>query len=333
MKNIIAATLTSLLICVGFYQVNLDSDSEFERWALKHGKRYFGDEKTYRQTIYFQNKQMIDEHNKRTDVTYLMGENQFMAITNEEFVSLYLNPLSPEKQNEQDQIISKTNPKSPEPNIEQNQKLNIDWRGYAPVKNTGNCASSWAMAATNVIEAKYKIEKGITVTLSPQNAMDCAGGQGSCDGTPTVFTQPQQAYEHARIQGLLTESEYPYTGTIQWCKQSGFAPWKIMAYHQNSDDIDYMRGFTQMLNDQPLSVRVDATNWQFYSSGVFSLCSSLYKNSNYYALAIGQEYTVDSYFWRVQASFGISWGEFGTIRLAPGNTCGLINESYMVLLW
>ncbi|CAD8201480.1 unnamed protein product [Paramecium pentaurelia] len=27
--------------------------------------------------------------------------------------------------------------------------------------------------------------------------------------------------------------------------------------------------------------------------------------------------------WRVQASFGISWGEFGTSRIASGNTCGL----------
>ncbi|CAD8202070.1 unnamed protein product [Paramecium pentaurelia] len=332
MKNIIAATLTSLLICVGFYQVNLDSDSEFERWALKHGKRYFGDEKTYRQSIYFQNKQMIDEHNKRTDVTYLMGENQFMAITNEEFVGLYLNPLSPEKQNEQDQIITKTNPKSPEPKIEQNLKEEYDWRGYAPVKDTGNCASSWAMAATNAIEAQYAIVKGIKVTLSAQNVIDCDGDWVGCDGIPTVFTQPQQAYEHARTRGILTESEYPYVGRRDYysCQQSQLAPWKILSYMQNNDDIDYMRGFLQILRVQPLSVRVDATNWQFYSSGVFSLCSSLYKNSNYFALAIGYDYSNKN--WRVQASFGKSWGEFGTIRLAPGNTCGLINEGVFVTL-
>ncbi|CAD8204086.1 unnamed protein product [Paramecium octaurelia] len=339
MKNIIAATLMTILISFGFYQVNLDSDSDFERWALKHGKHYFGDEKKYRQAIYFQNKQMIEEHNKRSEVTFLMGENQFMAITNEEFVSLYLNPLSPEKQNEQDQIIRKTNPKSPEPIIEQNLKDDVDWRGYAPVKNSGNCGSSWAMAATNVIEAAYAIDKGIKVTLSAQNVMDCANFWGGCDASLADFSDPKNAYGHARTQGILTESEYPYTGRgDDWCKQTGFAPWKIMSYTQNSDDIDYMRGFLQMLTKHPLSVKVDATNWQFYSSGVFSLCSSIYKNANYYALAVGYVWEANQQqnlqqIWRVQASFGISWGEFGTIRLAPGNTCGVINEGIRVDLW
>lgn len=43
---------------------------------------------------------MIDEHNSRPDVTYLLSENQFMALTNEEFVSLFLNQESIESMTE-----------------------------------------------------------------------------------------------------------------------------------------------------------------------------------------------------------------------------------------
>lgn len=44
----------------------------------------------YRMGIYYSNKRMIEEHNQRDDVTYKMGENQFMTLTHEEFVDMYL---------------------------------------------------------------------------------------------------------------------------------------------------------------------------------------------------------------------------------------------------
>lgn len=43
---------------------------------------------------------MIKEHNSRNDVTYLMKENQFMTITNEEFINLYLSSKAPSELND-----------------------------------------------------------------------------------------------------------------------------------------------------------------------------------------------------------------------------------------
>ncbi|CAD8156830.1 unnamed protein product [Paramecium pentaurelia] len=129
MKNIIAATLTTLLIGLGFYQVNLDTASDFERWTLKYGKIYYGNEKIYRQTIYYQNKQMIYQHNKRNDITYQMAENQFMTITNEEFIRLYLNTKSFEQLNDQDKVKRNNIHQSSEPINKENKKRSIDWRG------------------------------------------------------------------------------------------------------------------------------------------------------------------------------------------------------------
>ena len=36
---------------------------------------------------------MIEEHNNDDTRTYKMGENQFMALTRDEFIGLYLNQV------------------------------------------------------------------------------------------------------------------------------------------------------------------------------------------------------------------------------------------------
>jgi len=63
---------------------------------------------------------------------------------------------------------------------------------------------------------------------------------------------------------------------------------------------------------------LDANNFQFYDSGVFSDCGTQLDHG---VTLVG--YT--SEFWIVRNSWGSSWGEQGYIRLARGNTCGLAN--------
>ncbi|CAD8201479.1 unnamed protein product [Paramecium pentaurelia] len=70
------------------------------------------------------------------------------------------------------------------------------------------------MRKHSVIEAEFAIKKGINVTLSAQNLMDCrfgGVGGGACDDS-WEFHETTSAYMYARDQGILTESEYPYTG-------------------------------------------------------------------------------------------------------------------------
>lgn len=69
---------------------------------------------------------------------------------------------------------------------------------------------------------------------------------------------------------------------------------------------------------QPISAGVDATNWQFYSGGVFSNCDT---DVNSGVLIVG--YT--DIYWIVKNSWGLTWGESGYIRLKFGNTCGICN--------
>jgi C1A family cysteine protease len=69
-------------------------------------------------------------------------------------------------------------------------------------------------------------------------------------------------------------------------------------------------------------VAVDATNWSRYSGGVFSNCGT---SLNHAVLGVGFDSTGN---WKIRNSWGTSWGEKGFIRLAPGNTCGVISEVY-----
>ena len=57
-----------------------------------------------------------------------------------------------------------------------------DWRnksGVTPVKNQGSCGSCWAFAANCALESLYLIKKGMNVSLSQQQLVDCSGGYGN----------------------------------------------------------------------------------------------------------------------------------------------------------
>jgi cathepsin L len=76
----------------------------------------------------------------------------------------------------------------------------------------------------------------------------------------------------------------------------------------------------------PIAVAVAASNWSFYSSGIFSNCN---ERLNHGVVLTG--YT--SSYWMIKNSWGAFWGESGYIRLAPGNTCGVLNDADKVVAW
>ena len=59
----------------------------------------------------------------------------------------------------------------------------------------------------------------------------------------------------------------------------------------------------------PLAVAVDASNWSSYSSGVLRKCG---KNVNHAVTLVGLTAKGE---WRVQNSWGTSWGEKGFMKL------------------
>lgn len=54
----------------------------------------------YRNRVFLENVAKIDAHNAKSNKNYEMGLNQFSALTTEEFIELYLNPMIPNNQPE-----------------------------------------------------------------------------------------------------------------------------------------------------------------------------------------------------------------------------------------
>jgi C1A family cysteine protease len=78
---------------------------------------------------------------------------------------------------------------------------------------------------------------------------------------------------------------------------------------------------------RPVSVAVDAQAWSFYGGGIFSNCGT---SLDHGVLAVGYNYDAEDNsksYWIVKNSWGASWGESGYIRLAMGNTCGILNSA------
>jgi hypothetical protein len=116
---------------------------------------------------------------------------------------------------------------------------------------------------------------------------------------------------YVKDKGLAFDSQYPYKGMAQTCKLDTGTN-KITGY-SNTTGCD---GIASALRQSPLSVAVDASNWKAYRSGVFSNCTEKVTQD---ALLVGQT----TNYWKVKNSWGLGWGEYGYIRLALGNTCGI----------
>ena len=72
----------------------------------------------------------------------------------------------------------------------------------------------------------------------------------------------------------------------------------------------------QYIQETPMAVRVDASNWHYYQSGIFDNCA---EGLNHAVFMVGSSDTA----WTIKNSWGPAWGENGYIRLKKGNTCGV----------
>ncbi|CAD8171650.1 unnamed protein product [Paramecium octaurelia] len=307
MKEYLTTAFVALLMAVGYYNVSYENKSDFEVWATKNNKLYSESEKMYRMGIYYSNKRMIEEHNKRDDVTYKMGENQFMALTNEEFVDLYLQKSIPPMDTMEFQI----------PTIQLEGLNAVDWKNYSSVKYQGVCNAGYAFSVSNSVEAWYGIKKSQKIYPSTQQIIDCDYNSSGCDGGYNMY-----AMDYVRSVGLTSNQSYPYAEKEQICKQSRNGTYFISGYLFVGG---YQENLQYYLSNYPVSVAVNANNWQFYNSGVFQNCSS--NETNHHALAVGFDNNSN---WIVQNSWGSWWGEDGHIRLKEQNTCGILNYAYQI---
>ena len=181
----------------------------------------------------------------------------------------------------------------------------------SPVKDEGDCKGSYAFSAVGAIEGANFVWSKNTLEFSAQHIIDCSNffGNNGC-----ISGRMDNSFLFVRDRGLNTKSGYPYVGKQQSC-QIMYGKFKIGGY-KNVTGCDDLQ--TAILK-QPISVAVDGSNFNSYSSGIFNNCGT---NLSMAGLLVGM---TDDY-WRLKLSWGRTWGEDGYMKLARGNTCGVCNQ-------
>lgn len=193
----------------------------------------------------------------------------------------------------------------------------------------GVIGSCYAFSAVAAVEGITYIKQRKLVSLSEQEVVDCDKYDNGCNkgSMQNVFSFIQQ------INGITTESYYPYTSKQGTCQNSATnqAAAKITGFQnvpQNSE--------ADLLNavaNQPVSVAVDSSDYQFrfYSGGVFNAECGTQCDHAITIVGYGANGNGDKY-WIVKNSWGTGWGEGGYgyfIRdvADPRGICGIATDA------
>jgi len=289
----------------------------WDEFRAEHGKHYGTmEEEIKRFDIFVKTLKVIDERNaaeKQNGGTAEHGITRFADMTQLEFETQFLLAEYKPKAKVQDDIVLG------EPDLTAGT---VDWTGKytTPVKNQMQCGSCWAFSATEQVESDAMRTLNKEWILSPEQIVQC---DTTCYGCNGGFTE--NAYKYIeKAGGLTTNSAYPYTsgnGVTGRCPSSVPKPVVTVTGYKTLGSESQMASYMQSTG--PLSVCVDASNWNTYRGGILSSCG---KRVDHCVQAVGVQATSGGY-WKVRNSWGTSWGESGFIRLAYGqNTCNIDND-------
>jgi len=294
-------------------------DPEFAQYMRDFTKKYKAEEVPQRMQAFHDSKIRIEKQNAMartsgSDTTFAI--NKFSDLSPDDFKDIYLsgykrNPHRPLAQRvfiPDDYVLKST----------------YDWRDQGvvtPVKNQGQCGSCWAFSTTEGVESAWAMTKQQLIELSPQQIVDCDTSDQGCNGgdLPTAFSYVQSA------GGLELDQNYPYQaadGTCQFNQSMVAASISSFTPLDNSAESDMVAASQQY---GPLSVCVDASNWQSYSGGIFTECG---QSIDHCVQIVGWDTDVNPPYWIVRNSWGTDWGESGFIRVYYGNdTCGIAQDN------
>jgi len=210
----------------------------------------------------------------------------------------------------------------------------FDWRplgAVTPVKDQEQCGSCWAFSATETIESLQLVSKkdeftNETLSLSPQQIVDCDTSDEGCNGGRT-----ETAYKYViSAGGMENITVYPYTGAdgnCQFQKADVVASIGGFKYATEADDESTLK--SNLVSWQPVSVCVDASKWQDYQSGVMTREECAFVNVlDHCVQLVGYETNAPKPYWIVRNSWNTDWGIEGYIWLAYGDdVCGISHDA------
>ncbi|XP_012391538.1 cathepsin F isoform X2 [Orcinus orca] len=179
------------------------------------------------------------------------GVTKFSDLTEEEFRTIYLNPLLKEEPDKR-MRLAQSIPDLPPPEW--------DWRSkgaVTKVKDQGMCGSCWAFSVTGNVEGQWFLKRGSLLSLSEQELLDCDKVDKACLGG-----LPSNAYSAIRtLGGLETEDDYSYHGHLQACS---FSAEKAKVYINDSVELSQneQKLAAWLAKKGPISVAINAFGMQ-----------------------------------------------------------------------
>jgi len=259
---------------------------------------------------------LIDQRNAANDGS-IHGVNRFSDMCPEEFAAQYLTGYKPSNVSDEKRFTP-SGPKNPQ--------VSIDWRtrgAVTPIKDQGACGSCWAFSTAGNIESRWQIAGNTLVSLSDQELSSCStNGNGGCLGGLMTL-----AFEWVMGNGgINSEAAYPYTsgnGTNAPC--NGVASKVHVAKISDYQVITRSEAAIATYLGQygPVSIGLDATQWQTYRGGVVTNCQA--RTPNHAVVAVAVDSTSSSPYWVLKNSWGTDWGENGYISLQYGTNQCYIN--------
>ncbi len=201
----------------------------------------------------------------------------------------------------------------------------IDWRAKGAVtyvKNQGQCGSCWSFSSTGSIEGQWFLAGHTLVAVSEQELVSCDTTDDGCNGG--LMDNAWSWLVSNQNGNIATEASYPYVsggGNVPACALPKTTGATISGHQDLPQNEDQMA--TWMSTNGPISIGVDATSWQTYTSGIMTNCIS--SQVDHGVLAVGFDDAHKPAYWIIKNSWGPSWGEEGYIRVEKGRNQCLID--------
>lgn len=285
---------------------------KFQKFMKKYNKHYSSiQEYMARFNIFRQSLK------QKSNGLYKKGITQFSDLTENEFrrkyLNLNINILNTLQYTEVQHTISGEAPEA----------FNwVDQKALGAVKNQGSCGSCWAFSTVGNLEGLYYIKYGENKRFSEQQLVDCDDKDEGCNGGLMENT-----FEWIKENGgVQLESDYPYKGRDQQCKQDKEKLVVKVDSFVKLDSVDEEVIKEYLYKTGPLAIALNANPLQYYYGGIVDddekSCDPQGLNHGVVLVGYGSENGVD--YWIVRNSWGASWGEKGYFRMLRGKgTCGI----------